>query len=93
MTLEPIVEQKREMRLFINDPLQPGEEMEPDDVRLISNNKSIKNIQIRPDKYAVVIEKAGYHPKEIEIHIPENGLVREKVTLDYKRRGRQIFDR
>lgn len=84
--LEPLVEQKRELKLYLNDPLIGGD-IEPDDVRLAKDNKSIKNLQIKPGKYALVLEKAGYHSKETELDIPENGIVREKVTLDYKERA------
>ncbi len=88
--LEPLIEPKRELKLYLNDPLIGGD-IEPDDVRLVKDNKSIKNLQIKPGKYALVLEKAGYHSKEIELVIPENGIVRDKVTLDYKERAVKLL--
>lgn len=84
--LEPLVEPKRELKLYLNDPLIGGD-IEPDDIRIIKNNKSVKNVQIKPGPYGLLVEKAGYHSKEIELNIPENGIVREKITLDYKERA------
>lgn len=85
--LSPVVEQKRRLQLYLNDPLQEGKLLEPDDVRIKSNNKSIREVAVRADKYVVVIEKAGYHSKEMELFVPENGVVTEKITLDYKKRA------
>ncbi|HPY73918.1 MAG TPA: hypothetical protein PLB63_00710 [Planctomycetota bacterium] len=87
VTLEPIVEHRRELKLYINDPMIEGYDLEPDDIRIVKNNKSIKNIQVKAGTYGVIIEKAGYHSKEMELNIPENGIIREKVTLDYKKRS------
>lgn len=88
--LEPLVEPKRELKIYLNDPLIGGD-IEPDDVRLSKDNKSIKNLQIKPGKYALVLEKAGYHSEEIELTIPENGIVRDKVTLKYKDRAVKLL--
>jgi hypothetical protein len=85
--LTPIVEQKRRLQLYLNDSLQEGKLLEPDDVRIKSNNKSIREVAVRTDRYVVVIEKAGYHSKEMELFVPENGIITEKITLDYKKRA------
>lgn len=87
VSLEPLVEPLRKLQLTINDPMIEGKELEPDDVRIAKSNKSIRNVQVKAGTYDVIIEKAGYFPKEMEIHISEDGIVRDKITLDYKKRS------
>jgi len=40
-----------------------------------------------PGRYLVLVEKAGYHAKEVPLDIPESGIVPEKVSLDYQKRS------
>lgn len=85
--LEPLIEEKRELKLLIQDPLFETAKIEPDSVTLLTTNKQIKGARIKSGKYPVKIEKAGYQPKEMELYIPEDGIVTDKITLEYAKRS------
>lgn len=89
--LTPVPEPRRRVQVFVNDPLRPGELIEPDDIRLKENNKSVKDVAIKAGRYVVIIEKAGYHPKESIINVQESGRSADTITLDYKARAVKFF--
>ena len=87
VSLQPIVVPKRRLVLHINDPLFGGQPLEPDDIVIVGEkNKSIKNTLIRSGSYVVRVIKEGYEPLETTIDVPDDGVVKKKITLQYKYR-------
>ncbi len=89
--LEPLVETKRELKLYVDDPLEQDQNIEPDAVFLVTardkDKESIKNKYMKPGKYSIRVEKAGYIGQEIELDIPESGRVEKKIPLQYQSRS------
>ncbi|WP_372369230.1 PEGA domain-containing protein [Candidatus Uabimicrobium sp. HlEnr_7] len=86
VTLQPTVIPKRRLVLHINDPLF-NKPIEPDDVVIVGEkNKSIKNTLIRSGSYVVRVIKEGYEPQEATIEVPDDGVVKKKITLQHKYR-------
>ena len=87
VNLQPVVVPKRRLVLNINDPLYDGKPIEPDDIVIVGEkNKSIKNTLIRSGSYVVRVIKEGYEQLETTIDVPDDGVVKKKVTLQHKYR-------
>ncbi len=83
--LEPLVEPKRELKLYIHDPLETRE-IEPDNITIVGSKQPIKGVNVKPGEYPLQIEKAGYVTKQVKLYIPESGIVADKIPMDYQPR-------
>lgn len=89
--LEPETTPTHKLQLEIRDPVGGGF-IEPDKIMLLSDDpKDIKNIAVKSGSYAVVIEKAGFFPKETVLKVGADGRVVEQIQLEPKNRNVKLL--